>query len=202
MKIVKQFAKLVWSTPNPEQVIEAAGRICYKSEDKITEDSAGKFIEMIKKRGHESVIEHASASIRFITDRGVSHEAVRHRLASYSQESTRYCNYGKEKFGNEITVIEPPGLTAAQFKMWENAVYECEVQYLLMLKDGASPQIARAVLPTCLKTEFVMTCNFREWLHFLKLRTSAAAHPQMRELAEMVQKILVELAPNVFGRAS
>ena len=103
MEIVKPSAELIWITPNAEQEIERAGRTCYKSEDKITDDSAGAFIRMVMKRGHESVIEHASASFRFICDRGVTHEMVRHRLAAYSQESTRYCNYGTDKHGGQIS---------------------------------------------------------------------------------------------------
>ena len=193
--------ELVWSTPNPEQVIEAAGRTCYKSEDKITPDSAGRFVKMIAKNGHESVIEHASASFRIITDRGISHEIVRHRVAtSYSQESTRYVCYGKEKFGKEITVIEPPNLDETQRLLWHVACQEAELSYLKMLDAGATPQITRSVLPTCLKTELVMTTNFRAWKHFIALRTSQAAHPQIREIALEIEKILTQLAPNVFHK--
>ncbi len=183
---------------SPEKVIERAGRTCYKSEDRITDDSHKTFIEMVCKKNHESVLEHSAATFRFVCDRGVSHEIVRHRLASYSQESTRYCNYSKDKFGNQITVIEPPGLTAEARMSWMSAVGTAEECYFAMLKEGASPQIARSILPTCLKTEVVMTANFREWCHFLKLRTSEAAHPQMREVANEVGKVLLLVAPSVF----
>jgi thymidylate synthase (FAD) len=108
MKIIKPNAQLLWVTPNAEEIIERAGRVCYKSEDKITNESSFKFIKMLLDRKHEAVLEHACASILFICDRGVTHELVRHRLASYCQESTRYCNYGLAKFSNEISVIEPP----------------------------------------------------------------------------------------------
>jgi thymidylate synthase (FAD) len=204
MKIVPQSVELEGITPHAAQVIERAGRTCYKSEGNISENTASKFVKMIITRGHESVLEHAYASFRVITDRGVSHEFVRHRLASYSQESTRYCNYGKT---GEILVIEPPGLESVMHGLgqmtphacWLAACQAAEHSYLSMIEQGVSPQIARSVLPTCLKTEFVATANFREWRHFIKLRTSAAAHPQMREVAVMIKDILVKECPEVFG---
>jgi len=199
MKIVPQSAELLFITPNAAQFLEVAGRTCYRSEDKITPTSAAAFIKMlIHEKGHESVIEHASATFRVVCDRGVSHEIVRHRIASYSQESTRYCNYSKEKFGAEITVIEPPGLPPALREEWFCAMRAIEQLYMDMLEAKVPPQIARAVLPTCLKTEIVITYNFREWRHFLKLRTSKAAHPQMREVAGMISEILVRECPEVF----
>lgn len=169
--------------------IERAGRTCYKSEDKITVDSAAKFVRMIRDLGHESIIEHEKITVRIICDRGVTHEIVRHRLASYSQESTRYCNYGKSKFGNEITVIEPcfwqsdSPQDKERYEIWEKAIEEAEKAYLKLIELGATPQEARSVLPNSLKTEIVTTMNIREWRHFFKLRTSNAAHPQMREIA-------------------
>ncbi len=167
------------------KAIERAGRTCYKSEEKITDDSAQRFVQMVLKRGHHSVIEHESVSVRFICDRGVTHETVRHRLASYSQESTRYCNYSKAKFGQEITVIDigPHCTTTKGFEIWLAHMSACETAYLGMLDAGESPQIARSCLPNSLKTEIVMTCNLREWRHFFSLRTAKAAHPQMREVA-------------------
>lgn len=180
--------------------IEQCGRVCYKSEDRITDDSAAAFVANLIKRGHESVLEHCSFTVKFICDRGVSHEIVRHRLASYSQESTRYCNYGKGDFGSEITVIEPcylePGTSA--YKAWKNACLVAEASYFDMLNNGCTAQEARAVLPNSLKTEVVMTANLREWRHFLKLRTSPAAHPQMRELATPLLSILQGTIPVVF----
>lgn len=165
--------------------IETCGRVCYKSEDKITEDSCENFVKNIVKRGHEAVIEHYSVSVRFICDRGVSHEIVRHRIASFCQESTRYCNYSKGDFGGEISVVEPlylqPGTLA--YTEWETACEAAEKAYFDLLDWGCMPQEARAVLPNSLKTEIIMTANLREWRHFLQLRTSATAHPQMREIA-------------------
>lgn len=167
------------------QLIEEAGRTCYKSEDKITEDSYDKFIRGIIKRGHESVIEHSSITVRITTDRGVTHEIVRHRIASYSQESTRYCNYGTDKFGGGIAVIRPstiPSGTPA-YDVWLDAMHSAEDKYMALLANGCTPQQARAVLPNSLKTEIVMTTNIREWRHFFALRCAPAAHPDMREVA-------------------
>lgn len=210
MIIVKPSAKLLHITSNAEQLIERCGRVCYKSEDRITDESAGQFIQMIMKRGHLSVIEHASATILFVCDRGVTHELVRHRLVSYSQESTRFCNYGKEKFGGEITVIQPPDLdkgkdilvghiSMTQQQVWEEATSVAETMYLHMIEGGISPQIARSVLPNCLKTEIATTANLREWGHILKLRTSSAAHPQIREIMFQAAELLKKECPNIFA---
>ena len=180
--------------------IEEAGRVCYKSEEKITEDSAEKFVAGIIKRGHEAVLEHEAIRVKFIVDRGVSHEIVRHRLAAYCQESTRYCNYSKGKFGEEITVIEPCfwDKDSDLMKDWRSAMRMAENHYLGLLHQGASPQEARSVLPNSLKTEVVMTANLREWRHFFKLRTAPAAHPQMREVAIALLKEFQKLVPVVF----
>jgi thymidylate synthase (FAD) len=209
MKIVNPGVILLHCTPNPEKVIEAAGRRCYKSEDRITDDSHVEFIKRLldPAKAHESVLEHASAGFIIVCDRGISHELVRHRIASYSQESTRYCNYGKGKFGNEISVIMPSSISAGDesgllAESWAYACHTVEKTYLAMLENGASPQVARAVLPNCLKTEIVMTANFREWRHFLKLRLSPAAHPDMRVIASMIQDELLQVAPTVFASAS
>jgi len=169
--------------------IEKAGRTCYKSEDKITAESARQFVKFIIEHGHETVLEHEKVTVRIICDRGVSHEIVRHRIASYSQESTRYCNYGKDKFGHEISFIEPcfwkdgSGKNDPQYEVWEKAMQCAEKAYMQLLKLGATPQEARSVLPNSLKTEIVVTMNLREWRHFFKLRTSIAGHPQMLEIA-------------------
>ena len=169
--------------------IERAGRTCYKSEEKISEKTAETFAKKILDIGHESVIEHEKITVRIICDRGVTHEIVRHRIASYSQESTRYCNYSKNKFGNEISVIKPSfwrkdnAADKEKYMIWEAAMKNAEEAYLKLIDSGASPQEARSVLPNSLKTEIIVTMNIREWRHFFKLRTSKAAHPQMREIA-------------------
>lgn len=178
--------------------IEQCGRVCYKSEGKTTESSAPAFVANIIKRGHEAVLEHFDITVKFICDRGVSHEIVRHRMASYCQESTRYCNYAKDDFGNEITVIEPYYLDAQGLYLWRRACEAAEASYFELLNWGCTPQEARAVLPNSLKTEVVMTANLREWRHFFKLRTAPAAHPQMREVANMLLKQMREMVPVVF----
>lgn len=204
MKIIKPDVKIISAEPYSGDAIifflEQIGRVCYKSEDRITIDSDVAFIREIIKRGHESVLEHASFTAKFIVDRGVSHELVRHRIASFSQESTRYCNYSDERFGSEITVIEPCFLTRGTeaYKFWMGACEDAEMAYFDLLDFGLTPQEARAVLPNSLKTEVVMTANIREWRHFFRLRTSPAAHPQMREVASMLLASAKTLIPVVF----
>ena len=203
MKIIKPSHEIL--TPiDGEQIlkhIELCGRVCYKSEDRITEDSARRFVANIIKRGHESVLEHFDISVRFICDRGVSHEIVRHRIASYSQESTRYCNYSTNKDDGDIQFIEPFFWLNDPEKMgyWQQAMVASEFVYNEMIKTGATPQEARSVLPNSLKTEIICTMNLREWRHFFRLRTSKAAHPQMRELVIPLLKELKEKIPVVFA---
>lgn len=184
------------------QHIEKIGRICYKSEDKITEDgeSAKKFVKMLIDRGHEAMIEHSSLSVKFIVDRGVSHELVRHRIASFAQESTRYCNYSKDKFDNGITFIKPFFFEdgSAQYNIWAGAMELMENAYLKLIDSGATPQEARSVLPNSTKTEITITANYREWRNFFKLRTAKVAHPQMREVTIPLLKELKEKIPVIF----
>lgn len=180
--------------------LEQCGRVCYKSEAKITDTSAPAFVAGIIKRGHEAVLEHCSFTVKFICDRGVSHEIVRHRLAAYCQESTRYCNYSKEGFGSEITVIKPCFWPDDSDEMceWRSAMRLSESHYFNLLHYGATPQEARSVLPNSLKTEVVMTADIREWRHFLKLRCSPAAHPQMREVVLILLEKVHDLIPVCF----
>lgn len=182
------------------QHIERCGRVCYKSEDKITDTSAQTFVGSIIKRGHEAVLEHASVTVKFVVDRGVSHEIVRHRLAAYCQKSTRYCNYSKDGFGGQVTFIQPNFLDRGTrgWELWVLACEQAEKAYFDLLNWGCSPQEARAVLPNSLKTEVVMTANLREWRHFFKLRTAPAAHPQMREVTIPLLRRMQELIPVVF----
>ena len=180
--------------------IERYGRVCYKSEDRITSDSAYKFIRSIIKRGHESVIEHEKITVCIVCDRGVSHEIVRHRIASYSQESTRYCNYHSDKFGNELTFIKPFYWNEddKKFSIWKETMQTIETAYLELINEGALPQEARSILPNSLKTEIVVTMNLREWRHFFKLRTDNAAHPQMRQVAIPMLEAFKRTIPVVF----
>ena len=202
MRIVEPKVEII--TPiNGDEIlkhIEKVGRICYKSESNITDDSAEKFVAGIIKRGHESVIEHFNITVKFITDRGISHEIVRHRISSYSQESTRYCNYQKEKFGDEIAVIKPKDIEEGtqEYDEWVKAMLYAENQYMYLVHMGCKPQTARSVLPTCVKTEIAMTTNLREWRHFIKLRSSKASHPDIRVLAIDLLNQFKEKIPVIF----
>jgi thymidylate synthase (FAD) len=186
MKIIRPSVEFLWMTQSPLEAIELAGRTCYKSEDRITSKSAEKFIHMLLNKGHEAMLEHASMSYRIVCDRGVTHEIVRHRLFSYAQESTRYVNYkdGIEVISPFNDVITPED--AATAGIWQQTMQYCESTYRYLIENGEKPQIARAVLPTCVKTEIVVTGNMREWRHFFKLRTAKDAHPQMQEVANML----------------
>ncbi len=203
MKAIKPSVEIL-DTINAETVykkLELIGRVCYKSEANISDGSSEKFLKSIIQRGHESVIEHEKVSIKIICDRGVTHEIVRHRIASYSQESTRYCNYSFDKFGNEITFIKPCYWEegSKEYTIWEKQMKDVEAVYFDLLEQGAKPEEARAVLPNSLKTEIVMTMNIRELRHFIKLRTSKASHPQMREVANILLDKLNECLPVLFG---
>lgn len=180
--------------------LEAAGRTCYRTEDRIDAGSAPEFIKRILALGHESVIEHEKITVRIVCDRGVSHEIVRHRIGSYSQESTRYCNYSSQQFGEEITCITPSFWEGdpEMLDRWRAAMESAERSYFDLLRAGAEPEQARSVLPTSLRTEIVVTYNLREWRHFLKVRTSRHAHPQMRELAEAILSQFRSSIPVVF----
>lgn len=193
VNVVPQTASLVWITPEALKVIEYCGRTCYKSENDITDYSSRQFVKMLLDRGHESVLEHAVACYKLVCDRGVSHELVRHRIASYSQESTRYVNYNKK--GMQFVI--PPDL-GDDFPRWVRSVETAAQSYNTMISHGIKPEIARSVLPNSLKTEIVATMNTREWRHFFRLRTDKKAHPQMRQLAGLILNDLSDRVPVVF----
>lgn len=203
MKIIDPSIEILTSVNEEEilKILEKCGRTCYKSEDKINENSSKTFVLKIIHSGHEAVIEHYNITVKFICDRGVSHEIVRHRLASYCQESTRYCNYSQDKFGKEITVIKPLFFKEndQNFILWRAACQTAENFYFSLISRKATPQEARTVLPNSLKTELVMTANIREWRHFFQQRTSKAAHPQMRQIAIMALNQFKEKMPILFG---
>ena len=192
--------------------IEKIARTCYKSEDLINDESAEKMSKKLIKLNHLAMIEHASVSVLFTCDRGVTHEIVRHRVASYAQESTRYVNYSKDKFGNEIGYIDIAGGIALDTKMkdlpvetidaiiseWHQACIDAEKHYMKMLELGATPQIARSVLNNSTKSDINVTMNLREWRHFFELRCDTPAHPQMRELVIPLLKEMSEVIPIVF----
>jgi thymidylate synthase (FAD) len=221
MKFIKPYYKILSKIKGKEilQNIERAGRTCYKSEDRITDESAEKFIKMLIERGHESVLEHETISILFTCDRGVSHEIVRHRLASFSQESTRYCNYSSDKFENQLTFIIPEWLDIEECQVasinqalvyckspvkgttptWLNSMLHAEHSYNHLINNGWESQQARSILPNSLKTEIVVTANIREWRTIFKQRTTKAAHPQMRELMCPLLDELKTIIPIVFN---
>ena len=205
MTIIDPSFTWLGNAPDGDQMlanIAAAGRVCYQSESKS--DNAA-FVRKRIRQGHESILEHEKISVRIICDRGVSHELVRHRIASYSQESTRYCNYSKGKFGSELTFIRPywddRSISAEMIRLracWQEACLNAEWSYKKMIDAGCTPEAARAVLPNCLKTEIVMTANLREWRHFFKLRCAPAAHPDMRIIANMLLTAFKDVVPVVF----
>jgi len=212
MKIVEQSYE-IWYPKEPSdwlresRFIERAGRIAHKSEGKITADSFKAFIKMLLSMvpPHSAVPEFGNMIVSFITDRGITHELVRHRLCSYVQESTRYCNYSKDKFGSEITVIKPSTFidgeegVGNQYFLWKHGCEKAEQIYMGMLNNGATPQKARSVLPNSLKTEIVVKANFTEWRHIFKLRAvSKAAHPDMRALMIPLYNECRQYCPEVF----
>lgn len=218
MKIIEPSIKLE-DNINGEEIlkkIERIGRVCYKSENNIKDGSAERFVSNLINRHHESVLEHVSISVRVICDRGISHEIVRHRLASYSQESSRYCNYSNNKFGNELTFIKPCWFKSSveDFNKYVNDDYTVDLSadelnwialnwaiedlYSLFISDEWTPEQARSILPNSIKTELVMTMNLREWRHFFKMRCDKAAHPQMREIAYMILDTFKTNIPIIF----
>jgi thymidylate synthase (FAD) len=204
MKVVMPSIQITFFIPDDElyieKKIEKIARVCYKSEDRITHTSHIKFIEKLLNNGHNAMLEFGYATAHLITDRGISHELVRHRLASFAQESTRYCNYSKDKFGNELTFIAPSGLgSSVSAKMdWETACLQAEISYFKLIEQGINPQIARSVLPNCLKTEIIIGANLREWRHIFEQRCAASAHPDMRYLMLSALRKFVEKMPTLF----
>jgi len=230
MILIKPSYEILWMSGSPYKDIEKAARTCYKSEDKINEDSAPKLVRMLKERKHEAMIEFADMTVKFVCDRGVSHELVRHRMCSFAQESTRYCNYSTNKFGSQLTFIIPMwyNLDEKEYAfdegsviyfeevgdekrkivynsfnerkfVWLKQMLYSELSYLQLIEMGESPQQARSVLPNSLKTEIVVKANMREWIHIFKLRTSEAAHPQMREIMVPLYRFMAERYPDIFS---
>ncbi|MBU1767856.1 MAG: FAD-dependent thymidylate synthase [Candidatus Omnitrophica bacterium] len=198
MKIVPQSVVLLSITPDAEALIEHAARLCYKSLPGATVEDRATFLRARLREGHTGPFEQGSAVVHVVTDRGVGNEIVRHRIGmSYCQESTRYCNYAKDKFGAEVTFIEPPGLKGGDRDTWVTAMNSAERRYLDLVST-VSPQIARSVLPLCTKTEIQIAGTLQAWRHFFQLRLSPKAHPQMRELAGMILKLLQPKCPIVF----
>ena len=210
MKFIKPHYEILTPINGIEMLknIEKVARTCYKSEDKISEDdsSARKLVQMLINRGHEAMIEFGDIVVKFVVDRGVSHEIVRHRIASYAQESTRYVNYSKDKFGKEITLVTPVfwdgcpenGVDCEKHALLENALIVIEETYMKLIDLGASPQEARYILPNGTKTEINVKYNLRQWRHFFKMRCAKAAHPQMREVVIPLFHEFQEKIPIIF----
>lgn len=185
------------------KLIELIGRTCYKSEDKIAEDgsTAKKFVKQLINSGHEAMLEHSLLTVKFTVDRGITHELVRHRLFSFAQESTRYCNYSKDKFGKQITFIVPWYLNFENLYEWKKACIEAEEAYFKLLKEGCTPQEARAVLPNSTKSDIIVSGNYRQWRHFFNLRAAEVTgkvHPQMKEVTIPLLEEVHNRIPIVF----
>ena len=195
MKIVEPGVVIITKVDHDDILkrIEDSGRICYKSDSK---GNPGAFVRNLISRGHTSVLEHISITFDIICDRGVSHELVRHRIASYSQESTRYVNYGKK----DIEFVKPIDLKVfdKSYDVWETSCIEAERSYKTMLENGCSPQIARSVLNNSLKTKIRMTMNLRSLINFFTLRCASSAHPDMRLIAICMLLWFKERIPEVF----
>lgn len=229
MRLIKPKVEILDNLNGTEILkrIEKVARTCYKSEDKISEDdsSARKLVTRLTKSHHEAMLEFIDITVKFTCDRGVSHELVRHRLASYAQESTRYCNYTKDKFNNELTFIIPSWLDLPEgnYTYWDGdwvdinklkinlpveekkpvsnwlfAMEHADTTYNILINQGWRPQQARIVLPISIKTEINMKCNLREWRHFFNLRCSEAAHPDIRVLALDLLKQFHDKIPIIF----
>lgn len=210
MKIIRPTAKIIRPGPTKEAIdaiyknITLCGTTSYLGEKELTPEYTRKFVQQRIEEHHDSVLEHASMTVQFTVDRGVSHELVRHRLAAITQESQRYNNYSKDKYGNEITVIKPCFFEQGtkQYADWIKAMEVCESYYFKLLESGATPEQARTVLPNSTKTTVSMTCNMREWIHIFNLRaagTTGKPHPQMLEVMVPLLKQCQELMPEIFG---
>ncbi|MCL2001256.1 MAG: FAD-dependent thymidylate synthase [Planctomycetes bacterium] len=205
MQEVEQTAELVQCTPDVNRMLERIARVCYNSEDRMACDCPDgycgncrarrdKFLGGLKERRHDSVFEHAIATFRLVTDRGITHEFVRHRLASYTQSSTRYI-----KYAGGLPVVRPLFVSPMEEGAWRRAMLAAEAAYGELLAAGVPTQNARDVLPTCTAATLFVTANFRQWRHILKLRLAEEAHPKIRALAKLIWEKLSPLCPAYFA---
>lgn len=189
---------------NGEQImknIEQACRTCYRSEDKISNESYKTLLKNCITRGHESVMEHEKITVRMVCDIGVYKDLTRHRIASFSIESTRYCNYGKDKFDNEIKFIKPCNIDEDSdlYAFWKHTMERIEMNYLHMAEHGATPDQMRMILPHSTAAEVCMTANIREWRHILDLRTKKMTHPSIRQILIPLLLLFKTEMPELFG---
>ena len=210
IELVRPSYRILSFPEDAERFLEWVARTCYKSEDRITPGSQITMCNRLIESKHESVLEHLVITVKFVIDRGVSHEFVRHRLASYTQKSTRYVNCEKKGY---VFVIPPwlpevepgtyeyhtmPGYWPDDAGIWFQALGNSAFAYQRLLEGGWTPQQARTVLQNSLETELVVTANIREWRHILKLRTASSAHPQFREVACPLLGDFLERSPILF----
>lgn len=192
MKIIEPSVEIMQEIDGDKILkhLELCARNCYKSEGNITEDtsSAIKMINKLIELDHTAMLEHYNVTVRFICDVGVYKDITRHRHASFAIESTRYCNYSKDKFGNEISFIKPCNIEEGSelWNEWSNQMKDVETTYIKMAELGAKPDQLRMILPHSTAASVVMTANMREWRYILKLRCSKAAHPSVREVMLML----------------
>ena len=180
--------------------IERACRTCYRSEDKISEESYKNLLTNCLNRGHESVLEHEKITVRIYSDIGTYKDLTRHRFASFSVESTRYCSYNKDKYGNEIAVVNPVYMEDKEvFETWKKAIEDMEKAYMKMKELGASTDMCREILPHSTAAEYTMTANIREWKHILELRTTNHVHPAIRQVLIPLLLLFKEQMPEIFG---
>ena len=180
--------------------IERACRTCYRSEDKISDESYKNLLTNCLNRGHESVLEHEKTTVRIYSDIGTYKDLTRHRFASFSVESTRYCSYNKDKYGNEITVVNPVYMEDKEvFETWKKAIEDMEKAYMKMKELGASTDMCREILPHSTAAEYTMTANIREWKHILELRTTNHVHPAIRQVLIPLLLLFKEQMPEIFG---
>ncbi len=203
MKVIKPHIKnILFHKPDGfntiEEFLERIARTCYQSEGKIKYGSAEKLLKKLLENGHHAMFEHCIVTIVIEADRGFTHELVRHRIAAFAQESSRWCNYSGEKFGGEITVIEQPGLNDSQRTIWEDAMKASEIYYMKLINAGVPAEIARSVLPIGLKSEIVITANLREWMHIFSLRTSNKAHKIMQGIMRTALSTFEGKIPVIF----
>ena len=180
--------------------IERACRTCYRSEGKITEDSYKKLLTNCITRGHESVLEHEKVTVRIYSDVGSYKDLTRHRFASFSVESTRYCSYDKDKYGNEIAFMNPIYMENKEmYEIWKKTMQDIENSYIKMKALGATTDMCREILPHSTAAEYTMTANIREWKHILELRTTNHVHPSIRQVLIPLLKYFKEEMPEIFG---
>lgn len=187
------------SHTDPIRFLEKVARTCYKSENLIQHGSAERLIRNLIEKGHEAMLEHVTITVKFTTNRAIANEIVRHRMASYAQESTRYCNYSKDTFGKNLKFVLPMDIDMESYTKIFDLYLKIEELYLTLIKSGITPEMARGILPLDLATELIMTANLREWRHFIKLRGSKEAHPQIRSLTEDLVEQFQDRIPIIFN---